>query len=118
VSRLVHPRIADVAALPFEDAAFDLVVSFTGLHCFPDPSRAVAELVRVLKPGAVISGSALFEDTGRRYEPMRRAGRLAGLLGPGCTTEDLRRWLVARGCEDVTLEVSGAMGYFRGVRRS
>jgi SAM-dependent methyltransferase len=117
VQHLVAPRLADVSALPFEDADFDLVVSFTGLHCFPDPARAVVELVRVLRPGGAITGSALFEDTGRRYEPMRRAGRRAGLLGPGCTTGDVRRWLTARGVQDVSLEVSGAIGYFRGVRR-
>ena len=44
----VVPRIADVGALPFADGEFDLVVTFTGLHCFPDPRRAVAELARVL----------------------------------------------------------------------
>ena len=75
-------QLADVGALPFDDASFDLVVSFTGLHCFPDPARAVVELVRVLRPGGVITGSALLNDTGLRYEPMRRGGRLAGLLGP------------------------------------
>ena len=36
----VEPRIADVDDLPFEDDSFDLVVSFTGLHCFPTrPAR-------------------------------------------------------------------------------
>jgi SAM-dependent methyltransferase len=118
VHHLVQPRLADVSALPFDDADFDLVVSFTGLHCFPDPARAVTEMVRALRPGGVITGSAFYTDTGRRFEPMRRAGRLAGLLGPGCTTDDVRRWLAARGVADVSLEVSGAMGYFRGVRRS
>jgi ubiquinone/menaquinone biosynthesis C-methylase UbiE len=116
VEHLVTPRLADVGALPFDDASFDLVVSFTGLHCFPDPARAVVEMVRVLRPGGVITGSALFEDTGRRYEPMRRVGRLSGLLGPGCTTDEVCRWLTSRGIEEVTIDVSGAMGYFRGVR--
>ena len=71
--------------LPFEDGSFDLVVSFTGLHCFPDPHAAVAEIARVLRPGGVLTGSALLNDSGLRYEPLRRAGRVAGLLGPGCT---------------------------------
>ena len=112
----VVPRLADVAELPFDTASFDLVVSFTGLHCFPDPARAVVEMVRVLRPGGVITGSALLNDTGLRYEPMRLAGRAAGLLGPGCTGGDVTRWLSANGVDDVTLEVSGALGYFRGVR--
>ena len=117
VADQVTTRVADVENLPFEDLSFDLVVSFTGLHCFPDPARAVVEMARVLKPGGVISGSAILNDTGLRFEPMRRAGRLAGLLGPGCTSDQVRRWLARQGVADVTLDVSGAMAYFRGVRR-
>lgn len=118
VSEQVTTRLADVEELPFGDGSFDLVVSFTGLHCFPDPARAVAELCRVLKLGGVLTGSAVLNDTGLRYEPMRQAGRLAGLLGPGCTSDDLRRWLARHGIADVALDVSGPMGYFRGVRRA
>jgi len=106
-----------VEALPFEDGSFDLVVSFTGLHCFPDPARAIVEVVRVLRPGGVVTGSALLNDTGLRYAPVRAAGRLAGLLGPGCTSEQLVSWLAAHGVDEVSLETSGAIGYFRGVRR-
>ena len=117
VADQVTAQPADVTELPFPEADFDLVVSFTGLHCFPDPARAVVEMARVLRPGGVITGSALLNDTGLRYEPMRLAGRAAGLLGPGCTGDDVTRWLTANGVGDVTLEVSGALGYFRGVRR-
>ena len=112
----VEPRIADVGDLPFDDGSFDLVVSFTGLHCFPDPARAVVEMVRVLRPGGVITGSALLNDSGIRHEPIRRVGRLAGLLGPGCTGDEIVRWLSAQGVTDPVLERSGAIGYFRGVK--
>ncbi|HEU4811693.1 MAG TPA: class I SAM-dependent methyltransferase [Nocardioides sp.] len=117
VADQVVTRLADVEALPFEDDSFDLVVSFTGLHCFPDPARAVVEMARVLKPGGVLTGSALLNDTGVRYEPMRRLGRVAGLLGPGCTGEQVTSWLAGSGVPDATLDVSGALGYFRGVKR-
>lgn len=113
----VEPRIADVGALPFPDDGFDLVVTFTGLHCFPDPRRAVSEMVRVLRPGGVITGSALLNDTGAVYEPMRRAGRLAGLLGPSCTRAELSSWLAADGVPGVELVTSGAIVYLRGVKR-
>jgi SAM-dependent methyltransferase len=116
VADQVTGQQADVEDLPFDDASFDLVVTFTGLHCFPDPARAVVEMCRVLEPGGVVTGSAWMTDTGLRYEPMRRAGRLGGLLGPGCSTDDVRLWLTAQGIDDVTLEVSGPMGYFRGVK--
>ncbi len=112
----VEPVIADVGSLPFADGEFDLVVSFTGLHCFPDPHLAVLEMARVLHPGGILTGSALLEDTGLRYLPMRGVGRLAGLLGPGATTTDVRSWLAEAGLEDVTLELSGAMGTSAGAR--
>ncbi|MCL2543507.1 MAG: class I SAM-dependent methyltransferase [Nocardioidaceae bacterium] len=117
VADQVTPRIADVGDLPFDDGSFDLVVSFTGLHCFPDPRTAVAEMARVLRPGGVLTGSALLNDTGLVYEPLRRVGRIAGLMGPGCRTTDLEDWLGDGGVDDVVVDVSGAIAYFRGVRR-
>ncbi|HVK28587.1 MAG TPA: class I SAM-dependent methyltransferase [Nocardioides sp.] len=116
VADQVEPRIADVGDLPFADDSFDLVVTFTGLHCFPDPARAVIEMARVLRPGGVLTGSALLNDA-LRYAPLRKAGRIAGLLGPGCTSDDLEAWLAGQGIADVVIEKSGAIGYFRGVKR-
>lgn len=112
----VSTSLADVGALPFEDGSFDLVVTLTGLHCFPDPRRAVHEMGRVLQPGGVLAGSAVLNDTGRRYEPLRRAGRASRLIGPSGSVGDVRRWLGEAGLADVTVVTSGALGYFRGVR--
>ena len=118
VDHLVSPTRADAGALGFDDASYDLVVSLTGLHCFPDPEAAVAEMGRVLRPGGVVVGSTLLLDTGVRFEPLRRIGRAAGLLGPMCTSDELVQWLTRAGVGSVTLEVSGALGYFRGVREA
>lgn len=116
----VTTAIADVGALPFEDDSFDLVVSLTGLHVFPDPQRAIQEMVRVLKPGAAISGSSLFTDDfsglERRYELVHAVGRRAHVLGPMCSSDDARRWLEEAGAGAVRLEMSGAMGYFRAIK--
>ena len=116
VADQVEVRVADVAELPYADGEFDLVVSFTGLHCFPDPHRALTQMVRVLRHGGVLSGSAVLNDTGVRHEPMRRLGRAAHLLGPSCTMAELGSWLADLGVPDATLRTSGAMCYFRGVR--
>jgi ubiquinone/menaquinone biosynthesis C-methylase UbiE len=38
-------------ALPFEDATFDVVVSRSALHHFPDPAAALREMARVVRSG-------------------------------------------------------------------
>jgi SAM-dependent methyltransferase len=43
---------ADVASLPFADASFDLVVSTFSMHHWADPTAGLAEVGRVLRPGA------------------------------------------------------------------
>ncbi len=42
---------ADVAALPFEDDRFDLVVSTYSSHHWGDPEAGAADIARVLSPG-------------------------------------------------------------------
>lgn len=107
---------ADAMALPFAEAEFDLALSFTSLHCYPDPEAAVAELGRVVKPGGRVAGSAFLTDGGMRYELALRGGRLAGLMGPSGSTKELRAWLADAGFERVVIERSGALVYFRGTR--
>jgi ubiquinone/menaquinone biosynthesis C-methylase UbiE len=106
---------ADVGRLPILDGTVDLAVSFTGLHCFPDPERAVHELARVLRPGGVLTGSAFLNDTGRRYDVMRAVGRAAGLLGRSATNKELEAWLADAGFEQVRLRRAGALVYVRAV---
>lgn len=50
-SGLIEARVADAAALPFDDAAFDLVVAFMSLQDVDDLQGAVDEAARVLEPG-------------------------------------------------------------------
>ena len=115
VAEQVETRVADVGRLPFADGEFDLVVTFTGLHCFPDPGLAVQEMCRVTKPGGRITGSALVTDSGFIYEPLRQTGRVAGLLGPMASSSQIRNWLVAAGMTDVTVDLDGPLAYFTAV---
>jgi SAM-dependent methyltransferase len=46
---------ADAQRLPFRDETFDAVVSIAMLQLIPEPAVAVAEMVRVLRPGRRIA---------------------------------------------------------------
>ncbi len=69
-------RQADAASLPYPDDHFDTVVFFFVLCTIPDDRRAVAEAVRVLRPG----GRLLFVEHVRSPNMLVRA--LERLLDP------------------------------------
>ncbi len=93
-----------------------MVVTFAGLHCFPAPRTAVAEMARVLRPGGVVSGSMIATDTGARYEGLRRLGRRVSMLGAMCSRAELVSWFAEEGVVDLRVTTSGAFAYFRGVK--
>lgn len=49
-----HLQQADVMSSPYEDQSFDVVMAAHVLEHLPDPQRALAEMVRVLKPGGMV----------------------------------------------------------------
>jgi ubiquinone/menaquinone biosynthesis C-methylase UbiE len=66
----VETAACDAAALPYEDASFDLVFGHAVLHHLPALERSFAEFHRVLRPG----GTLLFAG-----EPSRQGDRIAAV---------------------------------------
>jgi len=66
-------QTADVEALPFEDASFDVVLSTFGVMFAPDHAKAAANMARVCRPGGRI-GLA-------NWTPEGFIGRLFKVLG-------------------------------------
>lgn len=56
IARRAVFRVADAQALPFQNAAFDVVASSLVINFIPDPVRALAEMRRVGRPGGVVAG--------------------------------------------------------------
>jgi ubiquinone/menaquinone biosynthesis C-methylase UbiE len=102
---------ADVTALQFPDASFDLCVTYNGLHCLPDPRAALAELVRVLRPGGTLRGTSCVTGGGPRQDALIALSRRAGVFGNPPHTGQIEKWLKELGL-DVTLERSGAVEFF------
>jgi ubiquinone/menaquinone biosynthesis C-methylase UbiE len=78
-------RRAPAEALPFPDDSFDTAVSTLALCTVADPSRALAEVRRVLKPG----GRLLFvehvrHDDARQARRQDRMDPIWRRLGHGC----------------------------------
>ena len=55
-ARGLEAQLADARELPFEDSSFDVVTCSHALYHVPDVDRALAEFVRVLRPGGRFAG--------------------------------------------------------------
>lgn len=58
----IQARVADVIALPFEDASFDAIYMMSVIGELPSPQLALMEFYRVLKPVGLLSFSELLLD--------------------------------------------------------
>ncbi|WP_219418099.1 class I SAM-dependent methyltransferase [Pseudonocardia nigra] len=84
----VELRVGDAEALEFADASFDTVVCTFSLCAIPDDRRAVAEMVRILRPG----GALLLADHVAAAHPLVRAGQwIAELVSVPLGGEHFRR---------------------------
>ena len=92
LSGRVRFAVGDVAELPLSDGEFDGVVSTLSLHHWSDPTRGLAEIHRVLKPG----GEARIYDLAHWLWPPARGGdqltQLAAASPFGGGEVEIVRW--------------------------
>jgi arsenite methyltransferase len=102
---------ADAQRLPFRDQTFDAVLSIAMLQLIPKPSAALAEMARVLRPGARM---AVMVPTARR------AGALTRLLPDGgahfFTEDEIGDTLEDLGLVRVRTNSVGTIQWVRGKR--
>ncbi|HEX7679517.1 MAG TPA: bifunctional demethylmenaquinone methyltransferase/2-methoxy-6-polyprenyl-1,4-benzoquinol methylase UbiE [Thermoanaerobaculia bacterium] len=83
--------VADVTALPFDDAVFDVASISFGIRNVGDPVKAIAEMARVVRPGGRVMvlefgqpsnrlASALYDSYRRHFLP-RLGGAVTGQRG-------------------------------------
>jgi ubiquinone/menaquinone biosynthesis C-methylase UbiE len=73
----------DAAALPFADGEFDVVTCSTALHLFADRDAALAEAVRVLRPGGrVVTATFVGFEPGKHHRHHTPAGVDPALAAP------------------------------------
>ncbi|MEU0042860.1 class I SAM-dependent methyltransferase [Streptomyces werraensis] len=88
LGRAADLRVGDAQALPFDDASFDTVVATLSLCAIPDEERAVAEMVRVLRPGGRL---LLLDHVIASAWPARALQRLLELVTVPLGGEHFRR---------------------------
>jgi SAM-dependent methyltransferase len=105
---------ADVTHIPYDDATFDLCLSYNGLHCFPYPELALTEMARVLRPGGELRGTAIVAGGGWMSAACIGIFQRASQFAAVSRTKDIRRWLAAAGFSEVQARQWGANVVFNG----
>jgi ubiquinone/menaquinone biosynthesis C-methylase UbiE len=106
---------ANAETLPFSGGVFDTVFHVGGINLFDRPARAVHEMARVARPGALVliadESPRVVKDHYQKRNPFTRAATR------GIATDfDPRDWVPA-GVGDVAFdEVWGGKGYFLSFR--
>jgi ubiquinone/menaquinone biosynthesis C-methylase UbiE len=107
---------ADAEALPFADASFSAAICTNSFHHYPDPARAVREIVRVLTPG----GRLVLGDPCADVWTVRVADVFLRWLEPGhiglYRSNEMASFLYGAGLVDVRIRrlFDGAMTIYAG----
>jgi ubiquinone/menaquinone biosynthesis C-methylase UbiE len=86
----------DASGLPYRDGPMDAVFGFGVLHHIPDWQRALAEIVRVLKPGGIYAFEELYPPL---YQNALTRRILLHPVGNRFRSGDLRQALASSGLD-------------------
>ncbi|MBI3156656.1 MAG: class I SAM-dependent methyltransferase [Burkholderiales bacterium] len=111
-------EVGDACALTFPDRSFDRVLSLLVLHFVPNAVRAIAEMRRVARPGAVVAASVwdarggfvanrIFFDTAAALDPKAGERRARNYTRPMTRPGELANAWRAAGFLDVSEAVLG-----------
>lgn len=81
----VDVRLGRAEALPFGDAAFDVVLAQLVVHFLAEPVRGIAEMARVARPGGVVAAAVW--DHGGAHGPLAAFWAAALELSPEAPDE-------------------------------
>jgi SAM-dependent methyltransferase len=90
----VRFEVGDAQALHLQDASFDRTMSLLVLNFVPDRRRALAEMIRVTKPGGVLSAAVW--EYGEGMEMLRVFWDEATALDPAIAPRDERHMPLCR----------------------
>lgn len=121
--RMVSFEVADLQSLPFDVSSYDSVVSGLVLNFLPQPGQAVAEMVRVTRPGGMVAAYVwdyagemqlmrYFWDAAVALEPSARP-KDEGMRFPMCQPEPLKQLFDAARLNDIQVRAIDVPTHFR-----
>lgn len=102
----------DMSRLAVDERSVDLCLSYGGLHCVRNPSRALSEMARCLRPGGRLLGSTFLTHGSRRQRMLLRNDDF-GLSG---SAQELRDWILGCGLTDVRIDREDGLAVFSAIR--
>ena len=104
--------VGDACALDLPDSAFDRVLCLLVLHFVPQPERAIAEMMRVCRPGGTVAAAVwdaaggyvanrMFFDTAALVDPQADARRSRNYTRPLTRPGQLAQAWHAGGLQDI-----------------
>jgi ubiquinone/menaquinone biosynthesis C-methylase UbiE len=114
--RNADPKInfseGDACSLQFGDDIFDRALSMLVLHFVTEPDRAIAEMLRVVRPGGTVAATVwdlfggmpalrMFWDVAATLDPVANHHRNSGIMRPMTQPSELHRAFLRAGLLDV-----------------
>lgn len=97
----------EATALPYRDAAFDLVVCAYSFHHFPEPAATAREMVRVARPGGLVGAVDLIVPEGAQAEVQNQIERARDPShARSLTADQMRDTLESAGLRILTSEIT------------
>ena len=108
----------DVGDLPFEDNAFDIVLSMNGFHVFPDKKRAFQDTRRVLKSGGKFLACFYIRDRSKISDTLvKYILAPKGWFTPPFETSASLKTYLNKHYEIESYEVRGSIVLFSAIKR-
>ena len=106
----------DITHLPLMARSVDRALCFNGLHVIPDKAAALAELHRVLRPGGLLHGNVVVQDTGPLASLVRPWFSRSWLFFHPADPVELRTLALDAGFTRWDEQRQGSMLYFEAER--
>jgi arsenite methyltransferase len=101
-------QLGDAEALPLPDAEFDVALSECSLCTFPDKPRAIAEMVRVVRPGGTIAIADVTAHLAALPAPLRSAAARVACVADARSADEYAALLRDAGCAPLAIEPHAA----------